>query len=332
MLESEDFIMPGPGGSGRGGGFSGGARGGFGGGGGFSGGSRGGFHGGGYHGGHHHHHPHRHHGFWGFYRPRYYGYGYGYGGGCLGGFIGALVLPIFLLMFAAVMIFGFVGDAFTNVASGGTSDYNEATLQAYADDCYQEHFGDHYETYEDNVLILVLVNEEADGYDCIAWVGDNVCYEIRALFDADGVFGDAMLQSVDGYYAYSLDSDLATVMNIMTAEVAALGLESSFDEPAAENVARPASGLDNNSSLSLTNTTVKKAVDNFVAESGIPTVIVVDTVENVYGKNIAGGDILIVLFSLVLAGVAIYLIVRAVKARAEGGDGDSPDGWEPPKL
>ena len=175
--------MPGPGGSGRGGGFSGGSRGGFGGGGGFSGGSRGGgFHGGGFHGGHHHHPHHHHHGFWGFYRPGYYGYGYGYGGGCLGGFIGALVLPVFLLIFAAVMLFGFVGDAFTNVANGGTSDYNEAALQAYADDCYQEHFGDCYETYEDNVLILFLANEESDGYDCIAWVGDNVQYEINDMF------------------------------------------------------------------------------------------------------------------------------------------------------
>ena len=327
--------MPGPGGSGRGGGFSGGSRGGFGGGGGFSGGSRGGgFHGGGFHGGHHHHpHHHHHHGFWGFYRPRYYGYGYGYGGGCLGGFIGALVLPVFLLIFAAVMLFGFVGDAFTNVANGGTSDYNEAALQAYADDCYQEHFGDCYETYEDNVLILFLANEESDGYDCIAWVGDNVSAPVKALFDSNGAFGDAMLQSVDGYYYYSLDSDLATVMNIMTEKVAALGLSSSFDDPAAEDVERPESGLDNRTALRLTSATVNKAIDAFVLESGIPTVIVVDTVENAYGKNVAGGDILIVLFSLALAGVAIYLIVKAVKSRTEGGDGKgSPDGWEPPKL
>ena len=49
------------------------------------------------------------------------------------------------MIFAAVMLFGFVGDAFTNVANGGTSDFDEVAPQAYADDCYQERFGDHSE-------------------------------------------------------------------------------------------------------------------------------------------------------------------------------------------
>ena len=44
---------------------------------------------------------------------------------------------------------------------------------------------------------------------------------------------------------------------------------------------------------------------------------IVDTMENVFGKTIPLGDIIIVILILVLIGVAIYMIVRAIKNRKE---------------
>jgi uncharacterized membrane protein len=164
--------MPGPGGGSRGGGFGGGSFGGGGPrGGGFGGGS---FGGGGFghgpHGYHHHHHYHRP--FFGFYRP--YGYGYG-GGGCLGGLLGVLMMPIIILIVATSLIFGVFGSFF-RVAKGGNVTYNEPELQSFANQQYAKEFSSST-AYEDNLLIVFLVNDERDGYYTIAWIGDNVASE-----------------------------------------------------------------------------------------------------------------------------------------------------------
>ena len=179
--------MPGPGGGSRGGGFGGGSRGG-----GFGGGPRGGGFGGGFGGPHRHHH---HHGGW--YHRHYYG-----GGGCLGGLIGALLYPIIMLIFAGVFLFSFIGTSFSNVSNGGQVIYDEAVMQEYADIQYASAFGNS-SAYEDNLLLVFLTNEEADGYYTIAWIGDNVKTEISNLFgDETTAYGVAVRGNINGeYYA-----------------------------------------------------------------------------------------------------------------------------------
>ena len=246
-----------------------------------------------------------------------------------------IIAPVIILVFVAVMLFSVVGGSFSNVASGGTAVSDQKALQAYADARYAEYFGDYPETYEDNLLIVFLANEDADGYDCIAWVGDNVAYGINMLFGGEGSeFGNAVYRSVnESYYAYSLDSDLASVMNTMKSEVESLGLDSSFKSAPGSDANHAESGFYNYTGLSLTETTVKGAIDAFTEATDIPTVIVVDTVEEVYGKTVNGGDIAIVVISLGLAVLAIVLIVRAIKKRANGEFDKDPDSdWEPPKL
>ena len=319
--------MAGPGGGSRGGGFGGGSRGGgFGGGhgGGFGGGSRGGGFGGGPHRPYHHrphfgyYHRPRFFGWWG---PRYYGYG---GGGCLGGFIGALMAPFILLLVVGVMMLGIVGSALTNVSNGGIISYDEATFQAYADREYYKAFGNSNAT-EDNILIVVLTNEEADGYYCIAWVGDNIKDNINLMFgDETTSFGQSMIASVPDYYAYSLDSNLATVMNTMSAKIQNLGYDSSFKKEYSHTTS-PESHLVNHTDLSLTEATVNEALESFTQETGIPTVIVVEDMEDVFGKNLPMGDVVILLVLGALAVVAIVVIVRVVKDRSKFKQGNPED-------
>lgn len=293
--------MPGPGGGSRGGGFGGGSRGGGfgGGGGGFGGGRYGGHRGGfGYRGG--------------WYGPRYYG-----GGGCLGGLLGILLLPIVMLIVAAVLLVSIVGSAISNVAQGGSIYYDEAKFQDYADEQYAAEFSK-YSNYENNLLIVFLTNEEADGYYTIAWVGDNIDTKIINMFgDETTAFGRVVQNSINReYYKYSLDSNLASVMDQMGDRIEALNLPSSFrNEKPTENA--PTSHLTNHSQLSLTEETVNDALKEFTEKTSIPAVIVVDTMENVFGKTIPLGDIIIVILILVLIGVAIYMIVRAIKNRKE---------------
>ncbi len=307
--------MPGPGGGSRGGGFGGGSRGGgFGGsGGGFGGGShrggfyggppRGGFYGGPFFGG-------------GFYRPRrrFYG-GYGYGGGCLGGLLGVLMLPIVLLLVAVIGFTTMFGSAFANVRNGGTVTYNEKEFQTYANQQYLAEFGANDSTYEDNIMIVFLTNEERDGYYAIAWVGDNIDTSINKQFGNEyTAFGRTMQANVDSdYYEFSISKNLAMVMDDMTDAVTGLGLESSFVEPSIGT--KTESHLTNHSDLAINEETVENALKRFTEETDIPVVIVVDTMENVFGKTLSFSDIFTMLLFIGLAVVAIVMIVRGVKNR-----------------
>ena len=298
--------MPGPGGGSNGGGFGGGSRGG-----GFGGGNRGGgFGGGGYRGGPHFgHHHHYHRPFFFGYRP--YGYGYG-GGGCLGGLLGMLMMPFILLALVVVMIFGAVGSAFTNVMQGGQMAYDEPELQDYADMQYAKEFGSST-AYEDNILIVFLTDEEAEGYYCIAWVGNNVANEINNMFGNERTeFGALMLAEVPDYHQKSLSRNLATVVDNLTLKIEGKNLTSSFIREA-DHTKMTESHVTNLSRVPISEETVNRALEDFTAATDIPMVIVVDNVENVFDKTISFSDIVIVIIALGIAGYAIYMIVKAVK-------------------
>ena len=305
--------MPGPGGGRSGGGFGGGSRGGGGGGsrgGGFGGGPRpGGFRGprqGGFGG------P-RPGGFGG---PRYWGprpyYG---GGGCLGGLAGMILGPILLVMVLVLALSGVIGSAFSGVFSGGEVNYDEASFQTYADEQYAAEFGSS-SAYENNLLIAFLVNEEADGYYAIAWVGDNIQSDISALFGNEyTAFGRAIQNAVnDSYYAYSLDTNLASAMDVMTNEVTALGLESSFRDGSSGADASK-SHVTNHTDLSVTAETVDRSLENFTEQTGIPVVIVVDDMETVFGKTVPLGDVFVVFATVGVVALAVFCIVRSVRRR-----------------
>ncbi len=299
--------MPGPGGGSRGGGFGGGS---FGGGGGRG----GGFGGGGYHGHHHYYHRPFFYGGWG---PRFYG------GGCLGGLLGMIMFPLIILLIVGVMLFGYVGRVMTNLANGGVISYNEATFQQYADKQYAQEFGSSAKTYEDNVLIVFLTNEEYDGYYCIAWVGNNINYGINEMFgDQTTAFGRAMISSINSeYYEYSLSANLAMAMNSMTQSISALDLESPFiKNPVSQSAITP--HVTNKTPLNINEDTVNTALEEFTDETGITAVIVVDTMENVFGKYMPVSDIIFLVIMGVAIIFAIVLIVKAVKNRKKhGGNG-----------
>ena len=217
-----------------------------------------------------------------------------------------------------------MGSAVANVANGGSIYYDEQVFQQYADDQYAAEFAE-YSNYENNLLIVFLVNEEADGYYVIAWVGDNIHGEINNMFgDETTTFGRVVQGTVNReYYAYSLDSNLASVMEQMGSRIEQLKLKSSFRSDL-QSQNPPTSHLTNRTSLSLTHETVDNALQAFTEQTDIPAVIVVDTMENVFGKTIPLSDIVTVVVMLVLLGFAIYWIVRTVKNnKKNGGNGNN---------
>lgn len=319
--------MPGPGGGSHGGGFGGGSRGGGGfGGGGFGGGSRGGGFGGPHHHGPHFHGPYYHRPFFGgWYRPYYYG-----GGGCLGGFLGILILPIIILVFASLLLTSIIGSAVANVAQGGTIYYNEQTFQDYANEQYAKEFSS-YENYENNLLIVFLTNEETDGYYTIAWPGNNIHSDINYMFgDETTAFGNVVRGSIDRPYKHSISGNLANIMDTMGNKIKALNLPSSFRTPK-ESTNPPTSHITNYSELAIDTETVNASLKGFTEKTDIPVVIVVDTMENVFGKTIPIGDIIIVVALVLLIGFAIFMIIRALKNKKNnnGGNGNNGGGNDP---
>lgn len=296
--------MAGPGGGSRGGG--GGRGGSFGGGGGGFGGSGGfgpGMHHGGYHRG-------PRFGF-GWFPGGYYG-----GGGCLGALMGPIIVLLFLIMF----FFSFLGSAITAVRQGGIVTYDENKFQDYADVCYAEEFGNS-DAYEDHLLIAVLVDPEAcSEFYYIAWVGDHIDTSINNMLGGNETeLGRAMLANVnESSYKYSLDANLAAVMETMTAKIKALGLGSSFK--CSESHGSVPSHLTNKSSLPLTASTVETALAQFTEETGISVVIVVDEMEDVFGRTMPISYVLPLVIIVGVMGLIIYNMVRNRRRREENSD------------
>ena len=263
------------------------------------GGGRGGFSGGGFSGGHHggHHHVPMGGG-WHIHRRRHVHVG----GGCCGSiFSGAVTLLIL-----AFWIFG-------AVFSDG---YNEEKFQDFANSQYESEFG-RASAYEDNLLITVLVDEDYYNYYYIAWVGDHIDYQINGLMgNNDTVLGQAMENSISSAsYKYSLDSDLARVMKLMTGHIQNLKLESSFT--CSERRGSIRSHVTNHANIELTESTINGALEEFTDATGIPVVIVVEDMKDVFGRGESavqgiatnyGGKIL----AAVLGVGAVVAIVTAV--------------------
>ena len=234
-----------------------------------------------------------------------------------------VLLPIILLLIFGQSLFNYFGSAYNSIKNGGEIRYDEATFQAYADKQYAAEFGSS-SAYEDNLLIVFLTNETADGYYTIAWVGDNIKSSITNMFGNEyTAFGRTMQSSINQtYYAYSLDSNLALVMDTMTEKITDLGLESSFYTETAHTTV-PKSHVTNYTELSITEETINRALENFTEKTGIPAVIVIDTVETVFGKTVSSSDIVAIIVAIGVAVIIIYHIIRAFRKRKKKNDTDT---------
>lgn len=240
-----------------------------------------------------------------------------YGGGCLGGMLSMILAPILIIVLVVSVLLSAVSSTVRTTANGGTVLYDEEKLQDYANEQYAGAF-DSSTAYEDNLLIVFLVDEEHSDYYYIAWVGDHIATDINYMLGNNQTeLGQAMSQSINtSSYKYSLDSNLAQVMETMTAEVESLGLESSFK--CSENHIQAQSRLKNYSSLELTESTVNDALADFTDATGIPTVIVVEDMEDVFGKTTSGRTVKTVIVVVVLI-FAIVLISKGFRRRKNDG-------------
>ena len=316
--------MAGPGGGSHGGG---GGRG-FGGGS-FGGGGRG--FGGGFHGGprppHHHHH---HYGWgWGFHRPyRHYYYG---GGGCLGGLFGLMLAPIIVIFMAAALLFFSISGMVSDVASGGSYQWDDDAIRQYARAEYDNIYGNNDAAYEDNIMILFLADEE-EGYTYayIAWVGDNIDTHVDEMFGNGYTrLGTAFDNSMPDNYKDSLGKNLSAVVERMEAAVGAPGAGKDHFKDAPLGTAN-SPVFKNGTLLPISSVTMDRALKSFYETTGISLSFVVADIDEVFEKGLESSTYIMLVIGIGLAVLAVFLIVRAVKEKKNGGNppsgGDSQDG------
>lgn len=300
--------MPGPGGGGHGGGGHGG--------GGFGGGGRGGGFGGGGFGGGHYGGPRGPHGY--YHRPyRHYGW-YGPGFGCLGGLGSLLIAPLVLLLIAIILITNLFSVGISSLWTGGAVVYDEMAFQEYANAQYDAVYGS-TTAYEDGLLIVVLIDEEYETYDYIAWVGDHIRPQVNDLFGNEYTdFGRTMNGRIASPYRYSLDGNLAAVVSTMADRIAALSVTPPSFFSCQEDHNQVTPRLINRTSLPMTAATVDTALADFEARTGISACIVVAEREAVFGRTMPWFSLIL---SILLIALAIFLIVRAVRQKSGGGGG-----------
>lgn len=231
-----------------------------------------------------------------------------------------IILVIALALFG---VFSMV-SSYKTVANGGLVNYDYDTLQEYADEQYAKEFGSS-SAYEDNILIVLVTAENNKDFDWMCWVGDHVKTNITNMFGAQGTtFGNAILSSVNEYsYQYSLTSNLSSVIDTMESEIKRVAPDSSFSDICTDTQHSNIAHVTNKTELSINAQTLNATLQSFTDETGIPIVIVVDTAENVFGKYVPFGDIMMIVLSLVILGVAIFFIVRTVKKNKNGQNGNN---------
>ena len=231
--------------------------------------------------------------------------------------MGMMIAPIIIILIVISLlssIFGSISSSISNVASGGQILYDNPKMEDYADACYREEFNKAV-GYEDNILLVFLVDEERTGYYTIAWVGDNIDNNIYDMFGNEYTeYGQEMKESINKYYENSLSKNLASLVDGMADRIVNLSLSSSFEHKS-QSPGEYKSHVTNRSDLALNDETVNRSLEEFTEDTGIPIVIVVDNIENVFTKTINTADIMTIILALVILAVAIYFIYRAFKSK-----------------
>lgn len=239
--------------------------------------------------------------------------------------MGMTLLPIiliFIVISILLNVFGSIGNSISNVANGGHFVQDDRQMEDYAMAQYNTEFKDAVE-YEDNILIVFLVDENRESFYTMAIVGYNISDEINDMFGNQYTeFGQELTGNLNPYYENTLSQNLRATVNAMTDHVVNLKLESSFYEDAGSPGGYE-SHVTNHSTLAVSEATINAALEDFTAETDIPIVIVIDDMDAVFGKRVDTYDIITIIFAVILIGVAIYFIVCAFKGKGDERRGDS---------
>ena len=239
-----------------------------------------------------------------------------------------MLLPLVLFTVVTSLVtgaFGSFGSSISNIANGGHYIEDNKKVDDYCSSQYAKEFNNTVE-YEDNILIVFLVDEDCEEYYTKVFVGYNVDDRINNMFGGKYTeYGRQLINNINDNYEHSLSRNLAATVRGMSDEISNLNLETSF----IDDMGSPGdyiSHVTNNSSLDISDETINNALTKFTEETKIPIVIVIDDMDNVLDKSIHPSDIINVILALIIGGFAVYFIIRAFKIqRIVNNDDDKRD-------
>lgn len=219
-----------------------------------------------------------------------------------------IFVPIILAIFLIVFIFGSLTGNVT------WDNYSEEVFQDYTNDKYFQYFGDNADT-EDQLLLVFLTYEDNYQFSYLAWSGDHLNSQIDDMLGNDYTeLGRLMSSNIADDYKYSLGKNLAQVMESLTDKVEALNLESSFKSSCKGDHSSASGQFVNNTTLSISSTTVETALNEFAEATGISVVLLVEDNTVVFGTNNTPQIIAVVLLVAIVVVVAVVISKKKKKS------------------
>lgn len=213
-----------------------------------------------------------------------------------------MIISIFLigiLLFAVV--FGGVASLFNGCSFDGVNVYDEGALQDYANKQYAVAFGN-TDDYELNILLVFTVYDDYNGYETIAFVGDDLDSKITNMYGNEYTeYGIAVMANMSSNYQYSISKNLASIVDTMADKTA------QYSQNDDESIDTSFSRLINDSSLSINDQTVNKALVAFTEKTGINIAIAVADGADVFGES-EGFKTLGIIAIVIMAVIAIFAI------------------------
>ena len=242
-----------------------------------------------------------------------------------------MLAPIIVIVMAAFFLFFSISGMVGDISTGGSYQWDEDAIRQYARAEYDDIYGNNDAAYEDNIMILFLADEE-EGYTYayIAWVGDNIETGVDEMFGNDYTrLGTAFDNSMPDNYKDSLGKNLSAVIERMEAAVGAPAAGKDHFKDAPLGTAN-SPVFKNGTPLPISSVTIDRALKSFYETTGISLSLVVADIDEVFEKGLSGDTYIMLVVGIGLVALAVFLIVRAVKEKKNGGNppsgGDAQDG------
>lgn len=159
--------------------------------------------------------------------------------------------------------------------------YSETKLETFCQQQYDAAFSD-MDTYEDNLLLTIVVYEDRYDYSYMTWVGDHINDETFEYLQGEGTeLDDILARSIKSDYTHTLASDLSFAIRNLAEQIDEATEYGSYT--CTEGHKENPSGLRNLSDMDLNETLLNGTIDDFREQTGIPLVLVVEDAGDIFG-------------------------------------------------
>ena len=243
------------------------------------------------------------------YRGGYRGSGVSIGEVGLAGVVMGAIFIIFPLFVGGIMLLSFLPNLI------GRPSYEDSDFQDYCHEIYYDEFSSYGAT--EDYLLLVIATEDFNYYDYyyMAFAGDHISADVRNMLgDNSSVLGKAFSTYINSSsYKYSLDVDIVAALDKVANTI------SSRNDiyTCKENHSQYQSRFENKTSIELDAEQLNEAAKSFTNKTGIPMLLIVDEINNVYeivhSVEAFFVPIFICIMLLVFVGSGTFLLVKSLK-------------------